>query len=202
MHREIFTNSNVIKICELPQRRIVHWTQVGLVEPVIEASGAGSKRHYSYKNLLEFGLCKELFDLGLGIQSVKGILKDLRSDGDLEAWVENYESYFMQIARRFEEWFKTAHDSYPVPPDLTGLNPFNWFTVEHLKKRIKPDNPVGVLFYCFKREEKIKVIVPHNLREAIESVFSYKDIYQSNKMIIIDLGRIKTLIDHRILLHY
>jgi len=196
-----FKSKEAEKICGLDQRKRIHWTQVGLVEPVVEASGAGSTREYSYANLLEFGLCKELFDIGLGIQSVKKILKDLREDGDLKSWAENYQSYYKEIAGEFERWFKSQRDKSFCPPEITGTNPFLWFSPNQLKKRMSPDNPVGVLFYCFKKEGNVKVVVPLNLKEAVESVFPYKDIWLSRKMIIVDMGMVKFDIDHKILLY-
>ena len=186
------------KICDLDQRKRIHWTQVGLIDPATEASGAGSKREYSYTNLLEFGLCKELFDIGLGIQSVKRILKDLREDGDLKSWAEDYKTYYPKIAKEFESWFETQRDKTFCPPEITGKNPFFWFMSKHPKKTMPPGTPVGVLFYCFKKEERIKVVVPLDLREAVESVFSYKDVWLSKKMIIVDLGMIKHQIDDMI----
>src|SRR4030042_3105506 len=94
MLNDSFTHNEVIKIFKLPPRTIVHWSQSGLVEAEIEARGAGSKREYNFKNLLEFGLCKELFNIGLGIQSVKKILKKIRNDGDLIAWVLDFKLYY------------------------------------------------------------------------------------------------------------
>ena len=201
MDTRTFKSSLTEKICHLDQRKRIHWTQVGLIEPTIEASGAGSTREYSYSNLLEFGLCKELFDMGIGIQSVKRILKDLREDGDLKSWAEDYETYYLDIAKEFEHWFKTQHGKTFCPPEITGENPFLWFNPNHLKKRLRPDKPVGILFYCFGKEGNVKVVVPLNLKEAVESVFEYKDIWLSKKMIIVDLGRIKQQIDRMILRH-
>ncbi len=195
-----YTHKEVTAVCELPPRRVIHWTQTGLVEASVEASGAGSKREYSYTNLLEFGLCKELFDMGLGVQAVKKILKELREDGDLQAWANNFDDYYNRIADEFRTWFTSKQRAIPAPPKLTGDNPFLWFNTDHIKKRLADGRNVGVLFYCYKKGERIKLILPLRMKEALEAVYSYKDIYTSLKINIVDIGTIKVWIDHNIML--
>ena len=98
MNIKLFLNSDVTRILELTQRQVVHWTEKELVIPLVESKGAGSKRKYTYANLLEFSICKTLFDMGLGIHKVKLLLKDLRKDGQLTLWAEDYAKFLKKIA--------------------------------------------------------------------------------------------------------
>jgi DNA-binding transcriptional MerR regulator len=172
----------------------------GLIAPSVEAAGQGSKRSYDYSALLEFALCKELFGMGFGIQAVRKLLNDLRDDGNLRLWAENWDSYYEKIAEDFTRWYRTAHDDYPARPSFSDPNrPPGLFTKE-LADKIKPDRDVGVLFYCWRGEEVVREVVPLDLITAVEMVFPYRDIYQSSKLIIVDLGSLKSKIDHQILL--
>ncbi|MGA1869412.1 MAG: MerR family transcriptional regulator [bacterium] len=103
MGKRLFLNSDVTKIVKLAQRQVVHWTEKELVIPLVEAKGAGSKRKYTYTNLLEFSICKTLFDMGLGIHKVKQIAKDLRQDGHLTLWAEDYPGFLKKVGGRGSE---------------------------------------------------------------------------------------------------
>lgn len=73
-----FLNSRVHEVTELNARQIVHWTEKGLVTPAVkDTRGAGYKRKYSYLNLIEFALCKELFEAGFTPYNIKNIIKML-----------------------------------------------------------------------------------------------------------------------------
>jgi DNA-binding transcriptional MerR regulator len=194
---ESYTHSEVVKIFKLPSRRIVHWSQNGLIEAEIEASGAGSKRRYTFINLLEFALCEEFFSLGLGIQSVKKILKELRDGGDLKLWVEDFESYYKKIAAEFAQFYKSM-ETIPSPVNLTDSNPFLWFQESDFDSFIKDNNGSGILFYFFKGRERLKALVPLRMDRAIEAIYSYKGFSSSSKTIIINIGSIKLLVEQAI----
>ena len=74
MQPQFYLNNQVAKIEGISPRQVLSLTDKGVVIPAREARGAGSKRGYDYINLIEFGICKRLFEMGHGIQSVKSIL--------------------------------------------------------------------------------------------------------------------------------
>ncbi|MFM7872155.1 MAG: MerR family transcriptional regulator, partial [Actinomycetota bacterium] len=67
-------------------RQLDYWARTGLVRPsVSEARGSGSRRYYSYRNLLELRLVKSLLDAGIKLESVREVFKFLadRPDADI-----------------------------------------------------------------------------------------------------------------------
>jgi DNA-binding transcriptional MerR regulator len=195
-----FTHGDTVKITGLSSRTIINWSERSLIEANVEASGQGSKRLYSYSNLLEFALSAELFDMGLGIQAVRNLLKGLRADGSLQLWVENFESYYRKMSADFHRWFTSTHEEYPAEPSLNdGSSPYVWPDYD-LYKKIKPERDIGILVVAYKRSETVRVIVPFGLDESIKRVFNYRDINESSKILIVDLAKVKSRIDHRILL--
>lgn len=212
MNQRLFTNSDIRKILKIPQRRIVNVTEKGLVAPVIDASGAGSKRGYSYTNLLEIGLIENLFDIGLGVHLVKKILVDLKKDGDLEAWAENYDAYFSKVTKKYILWVKERQKKHnwfgSVLPVSDGTFKYikprdidlkNLEYVDLVKEWIKPKKPTGVLFYGFKEDgSNKKNIVPWDIENPLAIAFLPEDIYTSKGIIVVNLGKIKEKIDKEI----
>lgn len=83
----------------MPERQILNLAGKGVIEAEKPAKKAGSRRGYSYSNLLEFGLCRVLFDVfGFQFYSVKSILRDLRQKKIIEEWATAW--------GREEEWEK------------------------------------------------------------------------------------------------
>jgi DNA-binding transcriptional MerR regulator len=93
----VFLHRNLIKIFPyVKPRTIISWTERGLLKPDYEdASGKGSSRRYSYRNLLEIAFISELFSYGLPFSMVKNIVdstqyKEVISSENQEKvlWVE------------------------------------------------------------------------------------------------------------------
>jgi DNA-binding transcriptional MerR regulator len=210
MNQKLFSNSYISELLGIPQRRIINITEKGLVIPPVEASGAGSKRQYSYLNLLEFGLIGNLFDIGFGIHLVKRILVDLRKDGDIKAWAEGHDSYFLKVARSYLSWvnkqqektgWATAHllndDVYKLKENI---DPENMEQVNRVKDKLRSENKnTAILFYCFKEDgSRKKNIVPWGKEDMLATIFLQEDIYTSKGIIILNLGKIKEEIDKKI----
>lgn len=173
MNDRIFISTEVIKILEIPQRRITHLVNNGLIIPIQNAKGAGSKRLYSYINLLEFSLAESLFSLELsGIYLVKMIISELRKEGIFQFWAEDFEGYRDYLAKKEKL-------------------PAKW--IEITKTRM------GCLFYCFRKDMKDEVIIlPRELMllDGIRSI--YEEMFDSKALIIINLGEIKEKLDKAI----
>jgi DNA-binding transcriptional MerR regulator len=52
------------------------------VKPTSPAAGSGSRRRYSYKNLLELKAVKHLLDAGIKLESVRNVFEYLRDQLD------------------------------------------------------------------------------------------------------------------------
>ncbi len=72
------------QVCELvgiSYRQLDYWARTGLLRPSIaEARGSGSKRRYSYRDLLELKVIKQLLDAGVSLQSARRAVECLRQD--------------------------------------------------------------------------------------------------------------------------
>jgi DNA-binding transcriptional MerR regulator len=145
---DVYINRDVAKITDSTGRQILSWTDKGVVIPAFEASGAGTKRQYDYYNLIEFGICKALFEMGQGIQSVKIILKDLRATKDLALWIEDSKAYFRDFWGRLLS--RQRADREPKKP----ISPY-WIELIQTFQKILLEDPLkaketsGVLFYFF-----------------------------------------------------
>ena len=60
-------------------RQLDYWARTDLVRPsVADATGSGSRRRYSYRDLLELKVVKTLLDAGIKLESVRDAFKYLR----------------------------------------------------------------------------------------------------------------------------
>jgi len=209
----MYLSSDVMKILGLTQRQVINWAEKGLVVPLIEAQGAGTKRGYTYTNLLEFGLCNTLFDMGLENHKVKKILKDLREGGQLKAWAENYKGFFHSMAEGIMACFGICKDIGLQEESKRDAEQFGFDLndparcVEYIKERITPEKPVGFLLYFFKDDESTFDLYPLPIEELIGGqlvnfLMKYKfrgsDMHLSKGIIMVNLGKIKDEIDNTI----
>lgn len=81
-----YSGSQAAAVVGITYRQLDYWARTELVRPSIsEARGSGSRRHYSYRNLLELRLVKSLLDAGIKLESVREVFKFLadRPDADI-----------------------------------------------------------------------------------------------------------------------
>ena len=77
--KDLLTNKEVSELLDIPKRRVLHWSEIGIVEAAIEPETPGGKRMYSYENLIEFKLATVLiYQCGLGRYKTKELLKQKR----------------------------------------------------------------------------------------------------------------------------
>jgi len=62
-------------------RQLDYWARTGLLRPSIaDATGSGSQRRYSYRDVLELKVIKRLLDAGLKLQQARQAVECLRGD--------------------------------------------------------------------------------------------------------------------------
>ena len=62
-------------------RQLDYWARTDLVVPSLaRATGSGSRRQYSYANLLELKVIKRLLDAGIKLEKVRSIFNYMRSE--------------------------------------------------------------------------------------------------------------------------
>jgi DNA-binding transcriptional MerR regulator len=76
---EGFRGPAVCKLIGITYRQLDYWARTGLLRPsVADARGSGSKRLYSYRDLLELKVIKQLLDAGVSLQSARRAVDCLR----------------------------------------------------------------------------------------------------------------------------
>ena len=71
-----YTKREVSEHTGLPPRKVQFYTETGIIIPDIDdAKGKGKNRKYSFDNIIEFLMCKELTDCGVRLEIIKSILK-------------------------------------------------------------------------------------------------------------------------------
>jgi DNA-binding transcriptional MerR regulator len=63
-------------------RQLDYWARTGLVEPTVrEASGSGSQRLYSFRDILVLRVVKKLLDAGVSLPNIRTAISTLRNRG-------------------------------------------------------------------------------------------------------------------------
>jgi DNA-binding transcriptional MerR regulator len=63
-------------------RQLDYWARTGLVEPTVrEASGSGSQRLYSFRDILVLKVVKKLLDAGVSLPNIRTAISTLRDRG-------------------------------------------------------------------------------------------------------------------------
>ena len=76
-----FSGKKVTEIVGISYRQLDYWTRTELISPSIEkGEGSGSRRRYSYKDLLELRVIKNLIDGGIKVEKIREIF-DLKPAG-------------------------------------------------------------------------------------------------------------------------
>ena len=76
---ESFSGKKAADIVGISYRQLDYWARTDLIRPsVADARGSGSRRRYSYRDLLELKLVKTLLDDGIKLESIRGAFGYLR----------------------------------------------------------------------------------------------------------------------------
>ena len=79
MNEQGFSSKRTAEIAGITYRQLDYWARRDIVRPSLtKASGSGSRRLYSYRDLLELRVIKTLIDSGIKLQQVRKGLDYLR----------------------------------------------------------------------------------------------------------------------------
>ena len=74
-----YSGTQAAKIVGITYRQLDYWARTDLIRPSLaEATGSGSRRRYSYRDLLELRVIKTLLDAGIRLESVREVFTYLR----------------------------------------------------------------------------------------------------------------------------
>ena len=76
---EGFSGTRTAQVVGISYRQLDYWARTNLIRPSLaDATGSGSRRRYSYRDLLELKVVKKLIDAGIRLESVREIFAYLR----------------------------------------------------------------------------------------------------------------------------
>lgn len=76
---ESFSGKKAADIVGISYRQLDYWARTDLIRPsVADAHGSGTRRRYSYRDLLELKLVKTLLDNGIKLESIRKAFAYLR----------------------------------------------------------------------------------------------------------------------------
>jgi DNA-binding transcriptional MerR regulator len=76
---ESYSGKRAAEIVGISYRQLDYWARTDLIRPgVTDAQGSGTRRRYSYRNLLELKLVKTLLDNGIKLESIREAFSYLR----------------------------------------------------------------------------------------------------------------------------
>ena len=140
-----FRGPQVCKIVGISYRQLDYWARTGLATPSVQAAqGSGSQRLYSFEDLVELKLIKNLLDTGVSLQMVRQAVQNLRELGDDVAGVtlvgDGKTIYACKSAEEVVDLLKRGQGVFgiaidPVKAELLG-------SVSELRPQI-PQEPVS-----------------------------------------------------------
>ncbi len=78
---EGYSGAKAAEIVGITYRQLDYWARTDLVRPsLVDATGSGSRRRYSYRDLLELRVIKSLLDAGIKLESVREVFSYLREN--------------------------------------------------------------------------------------------------------------------------
>ena len=78
-----FSGKRAAEIVGITYRQLDYWARTDLVRPsVTDAAGSGSRRRYSYADLVELKLIKKLKDAGIELPAIRDVFENLRENLD------------------------------------------------------------------------------------------------------------------------
>ena len=76
-----YSGAKAAEIVGITYRQLDYWARTDLVRPsLVDATGSGSRRRYSYRDLLELRVIKSLLDAGIKLESVREVFSYLREN--------------------------------------------------------------------------------------------------------------------------
>lgn len=199
METRIFSNNEAAKITGTTPRQVLSWTERGMIIPYIETSGTGTKRGYNYTNLLEIILCKILIKRHFNFQKIKDIFLWLRTSGNLEDWATNFKKWHIEAVKKNIEHFKGLLNEAKKKngPDVKMLE--SVLDMVGKMNPAPPEKPTGTFVIYFFDDLEQYSLLPYNIDDTI-ALNTVKQAMMNSLMIdIINLGRIKSLLDKKLI---
>ena len=85
MKNQTYSGHQATVIVGISYRQLDYWARTNLIRPsAADAAGSGTRRQYSYKDLLELKVVKKMLDSGIKLASVRDVFAYMRQHVDTE----------------------------------------------------------------------------------------------------------------------
>ena len=85
-----YSGKSTAEIVGITYRQLDYWARTDLIRPSLtDATGSGSRRQYSYRNLLELKVVKNLLDSGIRLEQVREVFAYLQDELDEDVATAN-----------------------------------------------------------------------------------------------------------------
>jgi DNA-binding transcriptional MerR regulator len=76
---EGFSGKRAAAVVGITYRQLDYWARTDLIRPSLaDAKGSGSRRQYTYRDLLELRIVKQLLDAGIKLETIRLVFDELR----------------------------------------------------------------------------------------------------------------------------
>lgn len=80
-----FSGKSAADIVGITYRQLDYWARTDLIRPsAVDANGSGTRRRYTYRDLLELKVVKRLLDSGIKLTNVRDVFAYMRDHVDTE----------------------------------------------------------------------------------------------------------------------
>jgi DNA-binding transcriptional MerR regulator len=77
-----YRGSTACAVAGITYRQLDYWARTGLVTPSVrDATGSGTQRLYSFRDVLVLKLVRRLLDTGISLQNIRSAVSQLRAGG-------------------------------------------------------------------------------------------------------------------------
>ncbi len=74
----VFGRQAVMNLLGLTRMQLSHWDKIGVVKPTVGATGKGTRRGYTFQDLVQLRVAKQLREDGISLQKIRKALAWLR----------------------------------------------------------------------------------------------------------------------------
>ena len=133
---ESYSGKRAAEIVGISYRQLDYWARTDLIRPgVADAKGSGTRRRYSYRNLLELKLVKTLLDNGIKLESIREAFSYLR-----DQLGEDVTAAKLMIAGNSAVLVREGDDLVDVVNRYQGQGVLNLLALDGVKEQV--DNAI------------------------------------------------------------
>ncbi len=156
---EGFSGKRAAEIVNISYRQLDYWARTDLIRPSLaDAKGSGSRRRYSYRDLIELKLVKTLLDNGIKLESIREAFSYLR-----DQLGEDVTAAKLVIAGNSAVLVRESDDLVDIVNRYQGQGVLNLLALDGVKQEV--DNAIE-LFPAESSEAGPSSTAPGTLRRA------------------------------------